>query len=141
MATYKISDVQERLFELRNDGFLYADISELDGDDEDPTCLYFSGLQPYEEVDYEEVYSIPDVSDHDLTHYTISPEANCHGLIFTYAELDTLHHALLNALEYCKECEKDPSYSRETLREIKASSVSFRNLEAKMTKFYKQHIH
>ena len=133
MAIYKISEVLDRLFEMRQDNILYADICEIDGDADFPTFLNFDAIiSDYECVNYETIESYPDVSEHDLTHCTISPDDNCYELTFTYQDIFTLYHAVTNALEYFKDCEKDPSYSSDILRNIKSSSVKCRNMQAKL---------
>jgi len=139
MAIYKISEVLDRLSEMKQDNVLYADIMEVEGDSEFPTALGFEALiSDYERVDYETVDSYPDVSEHDLTHCTISPNDNCYDLSFTYQEIFTLHHAVSNALEYFKECEKNPSYTPDILKRIKSSSVKCRNLQPKLLKIVRQ---
>lgn len=131
MAVYFLCDVMDRISEIINDGSLFADITEIPGDDESPTSLSFSAPDSddeYCEIDYE---SIDSVSEDDPC--TVGNKA-CYA--FTPTELSTIHHALTNALEYFKEClaNKEGLYDRDTLDEIKSSSVSCRNLQAKVTK-------
>lgn len=131
MAVYFLCDVMDRITEIINDGALFADITELPGDDDGPTCLSFSAPDSDDEfceVDYESIDSIT-----EDTPCTIGDKA-CYA--FTATELSTIHHALTNALEYFKEClaNKDGLYDRDTLDEIKSSSVSCRNLQAKVGK-------
>lgn len=132
MAIYFLCDVMDRIMEIVNDGSLFADITELSGDDDFPDSLSFFAPDPdneFCEVDYETVDS---VSEDDPC--TIGTKA-CYA--FTAAELSTIHHALTNALEYFKEClaNKDGLYSKDILDKIKSSSVSCRNLQAKVGKF------
>lgn len=131
MAVYFLCDIMDRVTEIMNDGSLFADITELPSDDESPSCLSFSAPDPnneYCEIDYETVDS---VSENDPC--SIGDKA-CYA--FTATELSTIHHALTNALEYFKEClaNKEGLYDRNTLDKIKSSSVSCRNLQAKVTK-------
>lgn len=131
MATYFLCDVMDRITEIINDGSLFADIMELPSDDDSPTSLSFSAPDPDDEfceVDYETVYSVSEDEP-----CTIGTKA-CYA--FNALELSTIHHALTNALEYFKEClaNKDGLYDRDTLDEIKSSSVSCRNLQAKVGK-------
>ncbi|MCX4324572.1 MAG: hypothetical protein OSJ59_16635 [Lachnospiraceae bacterium] len=131
MAVYFLCDIMDRITEIINDGALFADITELPGDDDSPASLSFSAPDPEDEfceIDYETVDS---VSEDDPC--TIGDKA-CYA--FTATELSTIHHALTNGLEYFKEClaNKDGLYDRDTLDEIKSSSVSCRNLQAKVGK-------
>lgn len=103
----------------------------LPSDDDFPASLSFSASDPDDEfceIDYETVDS---VSEDDPC--TIG-DKTCYA--FTATELSTIHHALTNALEYFKEClaNKDGLYDGNTLDEIKTSSVSCRNLQAKVGK-------
>ena len=113
MAVYFLCDIMDRITEIINDGALFAEITELPGDDDSPASLSFSA------------------SEDDPC--TIGDKA-CYA--FTATELSTIHHALTNGLEYFKEClaNKDGLYDRDTLDEIKSSSVSCRNLQAKVGK-------
>ena len=59
MATYRISNLIDKLAEIMNDGYEFVEISELDGDDELPTCLSFSAIEYSDAtIDYEEVDSV-----------------------------------------------------------------------------------
>lgn len=129
MAVYHLFDIMDRIMEIINDGMFFANITELSGDDEFLTRLSFYAINPDEEceIDYEEVESV--TRD---TFCTIEDKV-CYGL--TLEELSTVHHALANALEFFKICSSDKSYDRETLDDIKASSIECRNLQAKIGKF------
>lgn len=133
MALYNLFEVMNHIMGIINDGYMYADISEIPGDDELPPGLSFSVPDPddFMEIDYESVDALPE--DHDLSDCSITPDKACYCL--SLEELATVHHALNNALEYFKECSSDKSYNKEVLKEIKASSVKCRNLQAKTFKF------
>lgn len=135
MSIYKIRELQDRLCEMSEDGYLYAELYELEADEECPAGFAFSAVTPDEFIDYETVSSCSPVSDEDFFHDSFKPTDQCHEISFTYEEIATLHHALTNALEYFKECEKDPQYSHEVKKDIKASSVKCRNLQARLRKF------
>lgn len=86
MAVYFLCDIMDRISEIINDGYLFADITELPGDDEFPTSLSFSAPEPddeYFETDYE---SIDSVSEDEPC--TVGNKA-CYA--FTPAELSTIH--------------------------------------------------
>ena len=134
MALYNLFEVMDHIMEIINDGYIYADISEIPRDDDDPASLSFSVPDPDNDflaIDYESIDALPD--DYDLSRCSITSDKVCYGL--TLEELATVHHALNNALEYFKECSSDKSYSKEVLNDIKASSVRCRNLQAKTLKF------
>lgn len=138
MATYKISDLINTLHEIASDNYEYVDILELDEDDDMPASLSFSAISDsFSEVDYESVDSveIPENYDSETSSRLFAPSDICPDLLFTFNEIFTLKQALDNALEYMKECSKDPSCSRETLEDIKKASISARNLQAKFAKF------
>lgn len=59
MATYRISNLLDKLAEIMNDGYEFVEVLELDGDDELPTCLSFSAIEYSDaSIDYEEVNSV-----------------------------------------------------------------------------------
>ena len=129
MAVYHLCDIMDRIMEIINDGMFFADITEFSGDDESLSSLSFYALDSNEgcEIDYEEVESIA-----EDTPCTIEDKI-CYGL--TLKELATVHHALTNALEFFKNCSSDGTYDRETLDDIKTSSIECRNLQTKIGKF------
>ena len=126
MANYKISDLINALHEIASDNYEYVDILELDEDDDMPASLSFSAISDsFSEVDYESVDSveIPENYDSETSSRLFAPSDICPDLLFTFDEIFTLKQALDNALEYMKECSKDPSCSRETLEDIKANII------------------
>ncbi len=135
MAIYKVRELQDRLREISEDGYPYADIRETEACGEYPTHLSFEAVAPDEIIDYETVISYTPDPDGNLPPITFRQEDPCYEVIFSFGEIFTINHALKNALEYFKECENDPRYSKEIRRSIKSSSVNCRNLEAKLTKF------
>lgn len=141
MATYKTVDLINRLSELINDGYEYVDITELDADEEFPSCLSFSAIEDSSSsVDFEEIDSVELPEDYD--YYTtdshkVKGTDTCLTISFTYQELAFLKFAVDDALEYAKECSKNPSISRDELSSIKSTSVHWRNLQAKFAKFNK----
>lgn len=139
MATYKVNDLLNQICEIIDDGYEYVDIIELEADEYSPTGLSFEALDEYSSIGYDGVESceMPEDYDSDAPR-TVCSDDFCKYISFTYAEIATLKHAIDNALEYFKECSKDPSLSRDALSEIKASSVDCRNLQAKLAKFFKK---
>ena len=135
MAAYNLFDLLNQITELINDGYSYAEISEHPSDDEFPASLSFSTLEgEFEGIEYDGVDSLPD--DYDYSHgANITADTPC--FILTLRETSTTLHALDNALEYFKECSanKEKLYNRDTLDQIKSSSVHCRNLQAKVRKF------
>ena len=141
MAIYKTSELFNKLAQMINDGYEYVDISESDGDDEMPSILCFEAIvNDFECCDYESLGSHILPEDYDVEapiSRTINASDFCSGIIFTYKEIFALNHAVNNALEYFKECSKDPA-NKELLSEIKSASVNCRNLQAKFAKFLKR---
>lgn len=138
MALYNLLDVLDTVSCIINDGLIYADICELQGDDDSPASLYFSAPDPDDptwSIEYEGVNSLPD--DHDISRSTIKTDRAFYPL--SLRELATVHHALTNALEYFKECAADKSYGREIQDKIKKSSIDCRNLQAKIGKILKNY--
>lgn len=137
MTVYKIRELQDRLCEMSEDGYLYAELYELEADEDGelPAELSFTAVTPDESIDYEPVEACKLTSDEDLLHDSFKPTDRCHEISFSYEEIATIHHALTNALEYFKDCEKDPQYSSDVKKKIKSSSVKCRNLQAKLIKF------
>lgn len=139
MATYKISELYNRICEIANDGHEYVEIATLPADDDMPEALAFNTVETSGfSVDYEELDSCEVPEDYEeKTSRTVNPSDYCLELHFTYQEMFTIQHAIDNALEYYKECLKDSSYSKDVLKEIKRSSVECRNLQAKLASFSK----
>lgn len=139
MATYNLKSLYNRITELLNDGYLFADISEMDADEEEgfPASLWFEAIEDKNcTVSYDEVesYKIPDsFFEGEPIHLTIK-DTDCVPIGFNLQELSSLHHAVTNALEYFKECSSDKNCPRETLDEIKRASVACRNLQAKLVR-------
>lgn len=135
MAVYNLFSLLNQVRELINDGYPYAEITELSADEEFPASLSFSALEDeFGNVDYDGVDALPD--DYDYSQgINISADTPC--FILTLQETATVLHSLDNALEYFKECSanKDGLYDRDTLNQIKSASVSCRNLQAKVRKF------
>lgn len=139
MAYYKTRDLLNRLHEIYDDGYPLVEVSLMEADDDFPESLHFDATEPesYECVDYEEVESCEDPDNPDSLTFTIHPDDPCHQITFTYSEIDTIFNAVGNALEYFKQESKNRSNPRETLDEIKATSIRCRNLQAKLIKFLK----
>lgn len=132
MAVYFLCDVMDRIAEIMNDGILFADIRELPDDNDSPACLLFSASDPNNElfgIDYEPI-------DSTSENAPCTVETNKACFAFTFEEISTILLSLDNALEYFKEClaNKEGLYDRDTLDRIKSSSVSCRNLQAKVSK-------
>ena len=59
MATYRISNLIDKLAEIMNDGYEFVEISELEEVDDLPICLNFNAVEYNNaSVDYEEVNSV-----------------------------------------------------------------------------------
>ena len=142
MAIYKTSDLLELLCQIINDGYEFVDIAEFEADDEFPAHLSFDAIEnEFSSVDYEEIDSteFPDGYDFEHSVRTFKPDDFCGSIPFTFKEIFTIAHAVDNALEYIKECSKDPSYSKDIIEEMKSSSVEMRNLQAKLAKHLKRY--
>ena len=58
MAIYKISDVISRLKEMDDDGYVFADISIFEADEDEPESISFEAIEDLDcSVDYETVES------------------------------------------------------------------------------------
>lgn len=141
MAIYQTQELLNQISEILSDGYKYVEITELDADEEEdiPVSLNFSAIESsFSEIDYESVDSckIPKDYDSDSDTFPVSGDDYV-PISFTFKEVCTLKQSVDNALEYLKECSKDTSYSKETLDDIKASSVRMRNLQAKLAQFLK----
>lgn len=138
MATYLIPELLSRLAEMTQDGYTFTELSEFPSDEDFPVSLHFDAIGDLEVCDYEEVMSVDldDFSEGRTVSYSV--DAPCASLLFTYRELATIHHALMNALEYIKDESKKSTYSKDLIRDMKASSVEFRNLKAKIEHFMKE---
>lgn len=56
---FKVSELLERLNEIKNDGYDKVEITVLEAEDELPDCLHFEDHEDeYFSIDYEEVESI-----------------------------------------------------------------------------------
>ena len=140
MAIYKTSDLLDMLSEIINNGYEYVEVMELDAEDDMPAALDFSAIDDgCCSVDYGDVESTEIPNDYDyVLRIHPQPDDICHIINFTYGELSSIYHAINNALGYTKDCLKDPSCTREMRDEMKASSVEWRNLQAKFAKFFKK---
>lgn len=136
MATYRISDLIVRLTEMSQDGYSFVNLEEIPAEDDLPACLSLNGSPECEGNDYEEVDSVDLDNLPSMITRSFSPDDLCGSLLFTYEELDTLHHALNNAIEYFKEESSNPKYSREEKDEIKSDIIDFRNLQPKFVRFF-----
>lgn len=136
MAVYKTSDLIKRLHEILTDGYVYVDVSELEGDDEFPTSLSFSVLDDQDMgIDYESIESL-DESSIDSSSSRSKTSDICPEAVFTYEELFTLMYSIEVTLDQLKEWSAEP-LSKKDLAEIKQSAVDCRNLQAKFAKLRK----
>lgn len=135
MAVYNLFDLLGRITEIINDGYFYADISEIPSDDEFPQSLSFSALGSDDAPEYDCVDSISYDYENPPEFPVVSKDAPFCAL--SLSELETTLHAVNNALEYFKECSlnKDGLYDRSTLDDLKRSSVKLRNFQSKLIKF------
>lgn len=144
MATYKSAELLKMISEIINDGYKYVEVYESEGfEDEEgdglPTGLSFNAISSeFETIDYECVDSCksPTESDIDSPQHFKGSDI-CGSVSFTFDEIFTIKHSVDNALEYFKECTKDPKTSKDALSEIKSSSISCRNLQSKLAKLIK----
>ncbi len=133
MATYKTTDLMNLFSELLIDGHFTVNISEIEADDEYPASLHF-------EVPCEDSYACDSIDSlPDGSKVTLDTGKDCVAA-FTPVEISCLHHSVSNALEYYKECEKSPSYSRDEKSKIKSASVEARNMQAKLVKILKNYL-
>lgn len=141
MATYKTTELINRLSELINDGYEYVDVSIMEEDEDFPESLHFDALESNTcSVDYEEVESIeiPEDYDYENGYHKVTGTDFCLTLPFTYNEIGSLAHAVDNALLLVKECASDPSYTKEEIADMKDAAIQWRNLQAKFAKFHKR---
>lgn len=88
-------------------------------------------------TDHDTVYAIDSTDDIDMSLH-FRPDDLCSHFFFTYNEIETIRAALNHSLEYIKEESVKPIYSKEDLQAMKYSAVCFRNLLAKVDRFFKQ---
>lgn len=140
MATYKISDLHNRLCEMSADGYEYVDIALLSADDDLPECLCFKAIEnSYCTVDYETVDSCELPEDYDIetsSHNFVSTDY-CSEISFTYQEIADIRYAVDSTLKYSKTILDNPSESSEIKKFVKQQSVALRNLQVKLLKFFK----
>lgn len=142
MAIYKTTDLLNQLCQIISDGYEFIDVSEFDEDDELPAGLSFEAIEnEFAAVGYDGVDAteLPDGYDSETSPRKFKFDDFCCDISFTYKEIFTIKHAVDNALEYLKECSKDPSYSKDILSEIKSSTIDIRNLQAKLAKQLKKY--
>lgn len=142
MAIYKTEELLERFYQLICDGYEYVEISEDESEDDIP-CLAFEIVDNGIPGFYPDINSCDDSISNfhfDANYSNVDRNSLCSSMMFTYDEIFTIHHSINNALEYFKECEQDPSCTRETRDSIKRTSVSCRNLQAKLNKFIHSHL-
>lgn len=140
MATYKTSDLIDRLREIASDGCDYIEISCIDAEDDLPEALSFEGLVDetsgvgYEEVEScSPVFNSPDPSDYEDFDDPCEPS----GLNFTFGELKHIDLALDNALEFGRQILKQKDVPRDLRDQVKSDSVAWRNLHAKLAQYFK----
>ncbi len=141
MATYKISDLYNRLCEMSADGYEYVDIALLSADDDLPEVLSFYAIEnSYGSVDYEPVDSceLPEDYDIETSSHKFAPTDYCSEIPFTYHEVIAIRYAVDDTLKHSKAILNDPSESSETKKTVKQQSVALRNLQAKLLKFFKR---
>lgn len=135
MATYKIADLHKMICDLINDGYEYADVYSCEADDNFPEYLSFSAIEDdCSTVDYEEVDSCELPDGYYLGMEPPEPikaTDPCAKLSFTYGEIFTIKQAIDNALEYAKILCEDNSLPSDVIKDVKNSSVAWRNLQAK----------
>lgn len=68
---------------------------------------------------------------------SVKADDYCSEINFTYMEVGLIKHAVDNALAYFKELLNDSSQSKDTIEQIKQSSIECRNFQAKLAKFLK----
>lgn len=142
MTAYKTVDLINKLSELINDGFEYVSVCIIDADDECLESLMFEAIEsPVSSIDFEDVEQVEVPEDYDyeeVVSHKVKGTDTCLTLPFTYQELADLSYAVDVALDYTKECSKNPSCSREEREDMKISGIHWRNLQAKFAKFNKR---
>ena len=140
MATYKTTDLLAVLAQILDDGNPTVNISQLEALDDIPESLHFESQDEDDDefvTDYDTVYAIDSTDDIDMSLH-FHPDDLCSHFFFTYNEIETIRAALNHSLEYIKEESVKPIYSKEDLQAMKYSSVRFRNLLAKVDRFFKK---
>lgn len=104
---------------------------------DDPPSLNLECIDPElgMSVDYGEILSCD--PDSVGTSLRIAPDDVLLPLHFTAREVDTIHHATVNAIEHVSDLLKDGSIPREDIPEAKSALVDFRNLQAKIDHTFK----
>ncbi len=135
MATYKITDLHNIICDLINDGYEYADVCPYEADDDAPEGLSFAAIESSDgEVCYEEIDSCELPTGYYVgmdSEKPIKATDLCTKLNFTYDEIFSIKCAIDNALEYAKKICEDRSLPPDTIKEVKRSSIAWRNLQAK----------
>lgn len=142
MAIYKVTELLDVISQVFNEGYSYIEIEETEGDDEFSTSLGFSTIIDYSSAEgYDEIDAIDIPKDYIFgqTPNKLHVDDIAKRLTFTFDDLVTFTNAITNALEYGKERLSCPDCTREERDDIKSLSVDYRNLQAKLAKFYKRY--
>lgn len=136
MALYNIAELINQLSILQNDGYIYADIIEID-DDELPDALSFCAYDATEQcnIDYDEISAISD--DANLSKVSIDSSWNIVPLSIN--ELSVAENAIKNSLDYFKKDPEVNQLSRDDKERLKSLSMEMRNLQAKIIKIMKRY--
>lgn len=138
MATYRVKDLLDRLYEISQQGCEYVEIVELDADeDEDiPASLSFSGIvDEYEEIDFDDVDSCEYGDEPDDNE---SDDENCYQVQFTYDEIATIASALANVNSIYKNVVNDKQYDQKERDAFRTMSTKTLNLQAKIDQAFKK---
>lgn len=137
MAIYNLFDLQNRISEMIDDEYIFANVFTLDADDEGPESLAFEAIDSDDfYVGYECVDSVSEEEIEEFSGITFKADDTCYLLNFTFSELHMLQASLTNAIEHAKMCEVDSSYSKDEIELIKSDIIQMRNLEAKIAHFF-----
>lgn len=138
MITVNVIELFTKAAELLNDGFLRVELTELEADDELPSCLSFDAIdEEYDSrIDYE---NIEDCSNLDSLHLRFNGESIA-PYPLSYNDLILSSNAFHNAVENCKTCLDDKSISAEQRSEITKGLKSFQEYASKIDAFLSERL-
>ena len=132
MANYITLELLCRIANIFDDGYEVVEITEIEGDDEEPTSLSFSVEDEESSIDYDFIDSL---DNNDKYSFSYTPDDKLAA--FSLRELTVLYNSVTSALKYYKSIDKDSSISRDEKDEVKKLAIDARNMQAKLTKFLK----
>lgn len=137
MITVNVLELFLKAAELLSDGYVAAELTEIDDDDELPASLSFSAIDFDDDccVDYEEIYDCSDEESFELslTSSSIAPYT------VTFNDLFLIACAFHHAIENCKNRLDDKSLSADSRSKLSATLKSFDEYFNKLDSFLRDH--